>query len=178
MKSYALFIVLIISVGVSGLSAERSLLKARASELDPGAREYPEINFGFGSAEKPEDWQRASVDPVVTPRGELVIWLMGDNDEFFERLNGYGLHVIQPHYARAWIGSLCEPSPWDETARGDVRLEAATGDDFSSELNLVSPDGMMARSRRFLVWLAQEHPRGDVGAVSHGGINRRCGGTS
>jgi len=161
MKPRARVITLMIVVGISGLSAERISLKARSSELDPMAREYPAINFGFGSAEKPADWQRASVDPAVTSRGELVIWLMGENDEFFEQLNQYGLHVIQPHYARDWFGLLCQPSPRDEAARGAVRLEAATGEDFSSELNLAPPDGMMERSRRFLIWLAQEHPEGE-----------------
>ena len=160
MKSHAFVIALMVSVVVSSLAAERSLLKARASDLDPRAREYPEINFVFGSAEKPADWQQASVDPAVTSRGELVIWLMSANDEFFERLNSYGLHVIQPHYARAWFGLLCQPSPMDDAARGNVRLEAATGADFSPELNLAPPDGMMERSRRFLIWLAQEHPEG------------------
>lgn len=160
MKSHALVSVLLLLVGVSGLSAERIALQARASELDPTAREFPEINFVFGSAEKPADWQRASVDLAVAPRGELVIWLMSANDEFFDRLNSYGLHVIQPHYARAWFGLLCQPSPMDDAARGNVRLEAATGDDFSPELNLTPPDGMMERSRRFLIWLAQEHPEG------------------
>tara|TARA_B110000305_G_C19465167_1_gene657315 strand:+ start:8587 stop:9606 length:1020 start_codon:yes stop_codon:yes gene_type:complete len=160
MKSRALVFTLMVSVGVSGLSAERILVQARASELDAAAREYPEINFVFGSTEKPADLQRAAVDPAVTPRGELVIWLMSANNEFFERLNSYGLHVIQPHYARAWFGLLCQPSPMDDAARGNVRLEAATGEDFSPELNLAPADGMMERSRQFLVWLAQEHPAG------------------
>lgn len=153
----ALFSVTIFSVG----RAERVSLQARASELDPGAREYPEINYEFGSAEKPQDGQFASVDPAVAPRGELVIWLMAPNDALFERLNRYGLHVIQPHYARAWFGLLCQPSPADGEARGKVRLEAATGDDVSPELNLAKPDGMMERARYFLIWLAREHPAGD-----------------
>ena len=153
--------VLMFSIVAAGLQAERVSFKARASELDPAAREYPEINFEFGAAEKPADWQRASFDPAVAPRGELVIWLMADNDALFERLNGYGLHVIQPHYARAWFGTLCQPEPVDGEARGNVRLEAATGEDFSPELNLAKPDGMIERSRRFLIWLAGEHPAGN-----------------
>ena len=161
MRFQLLVIVLLLWVGVCGLSAECISLQARASELDPAAREYPEINFVFGSAEKPADWQRASVDPAVTPRGKLVIWLMSPNKEFFERLNSYGLHVIQPHYARAWFGLLCQPEPMDDTARGKVRLEAATGEDFSDEVNLASADGMMERSRQFLLWLAQEHAEAD-----------------
>ena len=48
----------------------------------------------------------------------------------------------------------------DDAAQGNVRLEAATGKDFSPELNLAPPDGMMERSRQFLIWLAQEHPAG------------------
>lgn len=153
----------VILATMTGLRAEPVEFKVRASELDPAAREYPEINFIFGSAEKPEDWERASVDPAVASRGELVIWLMAENEELFTRLNSYGLHVIQPHYARAWFGLLCQPSPVDATARGNVRLEAATGEDVSPELNLARPDGMMERSRQFLIWLAREHPAGGWG---------------
>jgi hypothetical protein len=41
-----------------------------------------------------------------------------------------------------------------------VRLEAATGNDVSPELNLAKPDGMMERARHLLVWLSGEHPAG------------------
>ena len=135
-------------------------MEARASALDPAAREYPEIKFEFGPEDKPLDGQFASVDPAVASRGQLVIWLMAPNDALFERLNSYGLHVIQPHYARAWFTTLCQPEPTDGDARGDVRLEAATGEDVSPELNLTKPDGMMERARHFLIWLAREHPEG------------------
>jgi hypothetical protein len=134
-------------------------LQARASALDKRVREYPEIGFVFGSDEKPQDMQHASVDTRVAPQGKLVIWLMGHNEALFDRLNSYGLHAIQVSYANKWFGTLCRPKPATSRARGDVRLEAATGEDFSSELNLQPADGMMQRAVQLVKWLAAENPQ-------------------
>lgn len=142
---------------------KRYQLQARASELDSRTKEYPEINFVFGTKEKPEDLQRASVDTRVAPQGKLVIWLMGYNDALFERVNSYGLHAIQVSYANKWFGILCRPQPKDAHARGNIRLEAATGLDFSDELNLAPPDGMSERAFQFVKYLAKEHPQGNWG---------------
>ncbi len=134
-------------------------LKARASALDKSTREYPEIGFVFGTEEKPQDMQHASVDTRVAPLGKLVIWLMGHNETLFDRLNSYGLHAIQVSYANKWFGTLCRPQPVTRQARGDVRLEAATGEDFSGELALQPPDGMMQRAVHLVKWLAHENPQ-------------------
>lgn len=53
------------------------LLKARASVIDPSAKEHPEIGFVFEKKGKPADEENASVDTRVAPQGKLVIWLMG-----------------------------------------------------------------------------------------------------
>lgn len=56
---------------------QRFHLTARAHEIDPRAREHPEIGFVFADkAGKPQDLQHAVVDTRVTPRGQLVIWLI------------------------------------------------------------------------------------------------------
>ncbi|QDU78960.1 hypothetical protein Pla110_06640 [Polystyrenella longa] len=136
-------------------------LSARASEIDPRAKEYPEIKFVFGSKEKPQDVEHASVDTSVTPRGKLVIWMMGHNQALFDRLSSYGLHAIQVQYARAWFGILAQGNPVGEHARGNIRLEAATGEDFSDELDLAKPDGMEERALQFVKWLAKENPEGN-----------------
>ncbi|MCB1227137.1 MAG: hypothetical protein KDK99_15065 [Verrucomicrobiales bacterium] len=160
-NSPCIFVAALCLLAASSALAERTVLQARASELDPAAREHPEIDFTFGTAEKPADLEKASVDLSIQSRGQLVIWLMGYNDELFVRLNDYGLHAIQVHYANKWFGKLCRPTPKDGQARGDVRLEAATGQDHSPELNLTPPDGMMERARHFLIWLAEKHPEGN-----------------
>ncbi len=139
---------------------QRHKFQARASEIDPDAREHPEIDFVFAKDGKPQDVQFASVDTRVVPAGKLVIWLMGANDALFERLNGYGLHVIQVHYANKWFGLLCQPAPKDAQARGNVRLEAAIGDDVSDEISIPGPDSIRGRSLQFVRWLAREHPQG------------------
>lgn len=139
---------------------QRYKIQARASKIDPRTKEYPEINFVFGTDEKPQDLQNASVDTRVAPEGKLVIWLMGYNDALFERMNNYGLHAIQVSYANKWFGTLCQPKPKDAHARGNVRLEAATGLDFSDELDLMPPDGMAERAFQFVSWLAKNHPQG------------------
>lgn len=138
-------------------------LTARASKLDPRAREYPKIDFVFGTDKKPADIQHASVDTRVKPRGQLVIWLMRHNEGLFNRLNSYGLHAIQPHYANRWFSKVCRENPVGETCRGDMRLEAATGENFSDAANIQKPDGMMERSRQFLLWLEKENPEGGWG---------------
>ncbi len=139
---------------------QRYELQARASELDPRAEAYPEIDFVFEADGKPQDLQRASVDTRVDPQGKLVIWLMAHNSALFERLNNYGLHAVQVSYARQWFGILCRPQPSDAYARGRVRLEAATGEDFSDELDLAKPDGAAERARQLVKWLAEENPQG------------------
>ena len=136
-------------------------LSARASELDARAKPHPEINFVFEDKDgKPADVQNASVDTSVEPRGKLVIWLMGHNGELFKRLNSYGLHAIQPHYANKWFGIVCQEKPVGPECRGNVRLEAATGENFSDEVDIPKPDGMMERSLQFVKWLAEENPEG------------------
>lgn len=145
----------------SDASPKRYELSARASELDPEAKEHPEINFVFQNKDgKPTDVQNASVDTSVKPRGKLVIWLMSHNGELFKRLNSYGLHAIQPHYANKWFGIVCQQKPVGPHCRGNVRLEAATGEDFSDEVTIPKPDGMMHRSLQFVKWLAKENPEG------------------
>ena len=83
---------------------------------------------------------------------------MDYNDALFQRLNEYGLHAVQPHYANKWFAIL---KPRDRMDRGNVRLEAATGRDVSDQLDVPAPDGMMERVRAMLKGLAQRHPQGD-----------------
>jgi len=134
--------------------------RTRASELDSRSRPHPEIDFVFEKDGKPQDTQVASVDTRVAPQGKLMIWLMGHNENLFQRVNSYGIHAIQVSYANKWFGILCRPEPKDGQARGNVRLEAAIGQDVSDELEIPHPDGMMERTRQFLLWLADEHPQG------------------
>ncbi len=136
-------------------------LTARASKLDPEAREHPEIDFVFQKKDKPADEQHGWVDTRVPPQGKLVIWLMGHNAGLFERLNSYGLHAIQVHYANGWFGKLSKLAPADDTTYlGRIRLEAATGEDFSTAVDIPKPDGMKHRALVFVKWLAMENPAG------------------
>lgn len=135
-------------------------LKARASEIDATAKEYPEIGYVFGSDDKPQDMQNAIVDTTVAPQGKLVIWLMGNNGALMDRLSGYGLHAIQVHYARQWFGKICQENPVGEHCRGNARLEATTGDDYSDQMDLQKQDGMVQRALKFVKHLAKENPQG------------------
>lgn len=164
-------LVLVVLCGVSTLNAQtapafndphpqRYQLSARASQLDPRAKEHPEIDFVFEKGGKPQDVENASVDTRVVPQGKLAIWLMGHSDALFERLNSYGIHAIQVSYANKWFGKLCQPAPRDMKARGNIRLEAATGEDFSDEIDIPKPDGMMERACQFVKWLARQNPQG------------------
>ncbi len=140
---------------------QRYLLKARASQIDPLAKAHPEIEFVFEKKGKPADEENATVDTRVAPQGKLVIWLMGNSAGLFERLNSYGLHAIQVHYANGWFGKFGkEPTPEDDQFIGDIRLEAATGEDFSPTVSIPKPDGMMERAYQFVKWLSKENPHG------------------
>ncbi len=142
-------------------SPQRYELTARASRLDARARPHPEIGFVFEKGGKPADIENASVDTRVKPQGRLVIWLMGHSAPLFERVNGYGLHMIRVHYANGWFGQFGqEPPPADALFLGKIRLEAATGEDFSDAVDIPKPDGMAERALQFVKWLAKENPQG------------------
>lgn len=144
----------------ASLNAAETFSK-RASEIDPRAKEHPEIDFVFtDKSGKPQDLQNASVDTKVKAQGKLVIWLMGHNSGLFERLNSYGLHAIQVHYANKWFGIIPAARRDDGKTLGDIRLEAATGEDHSDLVSIPQPDGMMERAFQFVKWLSKEHPRG------------------
>ena len=136
-------------------------LMARASQIDDRVKAHPEIEFLItGKDGKAADIQHASVDTRVKPRGKLVIWLMGHNEKLFDRINSYGLHAIRVHYANRWFSICCRENPVGEHCRGNIRLEAATGIDFSEAVDIPSPDGMMERAFQFVKWLAKRNPQG------------------
>lgn len=140
---------------------QRYELSARASQIDPRTRPHPEIDFVFEKGGKPVDVEQAAVDTRVRPAGKLVIWLMGYSAPLFERVNSYGLHVLRVHYANGWFGQFGkEPPPADDKFLGKIRLEAATGEDFSDAVEIPKPDGMMERSRQLVQWLAEHNPPG------------------
>jgi len=146
-------------------SPQHYRLSARASEIDSRCKSYPDIGFLFdqqtrNAKDNPADIQQASVDTRVAPRGKLVIWLMGHNRELFDRLNSYGLHAIRVHYANKWFSICCQENPVDEHCRGNLRLEAATGEDFSDQVQIAKPDSMMERAYQFVRWLANDNPHG------------------
>ncbi|MFD0894136.1 hypothetical protein KBB96_02650 [Luteolibacter ambystomatis] len=139
-------------------------LTARASVIDSRAKEHPEIDFLFQKNGKPADVEHATVDTRVAPQGKLVIWLMGYNAGLFERVSGYGLHAIQVHYANGWFSKLYSGQPpADDLFLSKVRLEAATGEDFSPAVEIPKPDGMMERALQFVKWLDHENPQGRWG---------------
>ncbi|MDZ4288886.1 MAG: hypothetical protein U0984_13050 [Prosthecobacter sp.] len=140
---------------------QRYELTARASAIDSRVRAHPEIDFILESKGKPADTENASVDTSVAPQGKLVIWLMGNSVPLFERLNSYGLHAIRVHYANGWFGKFGKDSPGPDGKLLDgIRLEAATGEDFSPAVTIPKPDGMMERAFQFVKWLSKEHPQG------------------
>jgi hypothetical protein len=135
-------------------------LTARASELDSRVKAHLDINFLIDTKDgKPADIQQAAVDTRVAPRGKLVIWLMGHNEPLFDRLNSYGLHAIRVHYANKWFGIKCRENPVGEHCRGNIRLEAATGMNFSDDVDIPKPDGMMERAFQFVKWLSKKNPQ-------------------
>ena len=135
--------------------------KARASELDSKTKEYPEINFVFKDAKgKVLDSQYASVDTRAQSRGRLVIWLMGANTKLFHQLNEYGIHTMQVAYANKWFSICCKERPVGPHCRGNIRLEAATGEDHTDAAAIAKPDSIKGRALTFVKHLAKENPEG------------------
>lgn len=142
-------------------AAEPFRLKVRASEIDPKVKSYSEIGFVLQDRDgKPQDLQHASVDPTIPARGRLAIWLMAPNQALFDRLNSYGIHAIQVHYARQWFSRCCQQRPVSEHCRGNLRLEAATGEDHSQEAAIAKRDSIKGRALTFVKYLAEKHPEG------------------
>ncbi len=140
---------------------QRYELTARASEVDPRTKEHPEIDFVFSKKGKPADIENAYVDTSVAPRGKLMIWLMGMSAPLFERVSSYGIHAIRVPYANGWFGQFGkEPPPSDTLFLGKIRLEAATGEDFSEAVTIPKPDGMAERALQFVKHLAKTNPQG------------------
>jgi hypothetical protein len=137
-------------------------LTARASEIDKRAKGHPEIGHFLAKGGKPQDIEHASVDTRFPSQGKLVIWLMGYNKELFNHLDSYGMNSIQVHYAREWFPILYsgEP-PADDLFLSNIRLEAATGHDYSKAVDIPKPDGIMERSYQFVKWLARKNPEGN-----------------
>lgn len=145
-------------------AAQRYDLEKRASEIDPLCREHPEIEFLFADAKgKVMDLQHATIDTRVPSQGKLVIWLMDHNAGLFERVASYGMHGIQVSYANRWFSGVKKENLNDGKSLGDIRLEAATGEDHSPLVTIPKPDGMMERSRQFVLWLTKENPLGKWG---------------
>ena len=136
-------------------------LSVRAREINPDAKEYPEINYTFTKVkDKYQDMQHAIVDTSVPSRDRLVIWLMSYNPELSEYLASLGLHLIQPHYANRWFSTVPKDTHDTGECLGDIRLEAAIGEDHSPFVDIPKPDGLAARSLNFVKWLAMENPQG------------------
>lgn len=142
---------------------ERQVVRVRASEIDPTAKEHPEVGFVFSKDGKPADIQVAAVDPSVPSTGKLVIWLMGYSEPLFQRLTGYGHHAIQIHYANGWFSKLNKEPPPDDQYLGRIRLEAAIGEDVSEAIDIPKPDSIVGRTQSLLKWLRDKHPEAGWG---------------
>ena len=137
----------------------------RASLIDPNASEHPEIDFVFKDAKGKEvDWEHA-VPPAagVKAKGKLVVWLMDHNAALSERLASYGMHSVQIHYANKWFGKLNQEADKDPQGLGNIRLEAAIGEDISKLVSIPKPDCIAERTRHFLKWLDQQYPQENWG---------------
>jgi hypothetical protein len=139
-------------------------IQIRASKIDPKVKSYPTIGFVLqNSSGKPQDIQNACVDTRIASKERLAIWLMAPNQGLLDRLNSYGIHAIQVHYARQWFSKCCQQRPVSENCRGDMRLEAATGEDHSDEANIPVRDSIKGRSLNFVKYLEKENPEGNWG---------------
>ncbi|MFN5228412.1 MAG: BPSS1187 family protein, partial [Planctomycetota bacterium] len=142
---------------------------SRASQIDPRTKAYPQIDFLLEKEGKPADIQHACRPSGVASKGKLVVWFMGHSPELFHFLADEGFHVLRVHYANGWFNRFGkEPPPEDRYALGKIRLEAATGEDFSDLVAIDKPDGLQERVRQFLLWLDGQDPQGGWGQYLQG----------
>ena len=160
-----IFAFLLIFLGtVVGQKGKLHEVSVRASKINPLAKEHPELNFTFAEVKgKHQDLQHAIVDSRVASRDRLVIWLMSYNQELSEYLASLGLHLIQPHYANRWFSTVSKETHDTGECLGDIRLEAATGEEHSPLVKIPKPDGLTVRSLKFVQWLVKENPQGKWG---------------
>ena len=159
--SYCCFLIALSAVSSASADGQLYQFQARASKITPGAQEHPKIGFVFADSQgKPQDLQHAIVDTRVKSRGRLVIWLMRHNDGLFQRLAGYGMHGIQVHYANRWFSLVPREQRDNGKTLGDIRLEAATGDDVSPLVAIPKPDSIRDRALHFVRWLDEQNPEG------------------
>ena len=159
---------LLLLLAILPLAAKPQLheFKTRASELDSKIKEYPEIGFLIKDKKgKAQDTQYASVDTSTQSRGRLVIWLMSPNTKLFHQLNKYGLHTMQVAYANKWFSLCCKERPVGPHCRGNIRLEAATGEDHTNVTAIAKPDSIKGRALTFVKHLAKKNPEGEWGAI-------------
>ena len=116
--------------------------------------------------------QHAMVDKHVSSRDHLVIWLMSYNAELSEYLAVLGLHFIQPHYANRWFSTVSKETHDTGDCLGNIRLEAATGQDHSPLV--VVPQGCRSgcpfADLREMV--CQQKPSRKMGTASQSKANR------
>lgn len=70
-------------------------------------------------------------------------------------------HVLAHSYANKWFGALSEEVRDSGVALGEIRLEAAVGENFSPHVNIPKPDSIAERSFQFVRYLATHHPEGN-----------------
>lgn len=162
MKTASLLVLALTAGCLTSMAEEQRFdLEKRASEIDPRAKEHPEIDFVFTDEKgKPADLEHACVDTRVPSRGRLVIWLMSHSPGLAERVSGYGMHYIQVSYANRWFSKLTKEQHAHGDTIGKIRLEAATGEDHSPDVAIPQPDGLKERALQFVKWLAKENPEG------------------
>lgn len=131
-------------------------LSERASVIDSRVKAHPEINFPIEKDGRFRDNQSAAVDTRVKPRGKLVLGGSGDMSKI---ATGLGFHWINVPYATGWFNLFNRGEPKD-TWRGDIRLEAVTGEDHSKLVDIPKADCLMERSYQFVKWLAKNNPQG------------------
>ena len=73
------------------------------------------------------------------------------------------MHAIDVHYARGWFSKLHALNDEDTEHIGRIRLEAATGEDYSPFIDIPKPDGMKQRALQFVRHLARTNPQGKWG---------------
>ena len=117
------------------------------------------------AADKWADMQYAHLDTRVPPVGYLAIYLFGAGTsqpshhvETYKLIASFGLHVIGPDYAQDYgVTTGCQAG--DSACIGNKRLEAITGADHSSLIEVKRANSLEARILKMLTHLEQTQPQ-------------------
>ena len=154
-----LLLLALLSLSAGSAPAQRLLSEIRTRDPFILADKASRIYYLVSSVDRPRGSPRGGVS-VLTSK-ELESWA-GPVSVFDVPVDFWGQKGVWAPEMHAYEGKyyIFTTFSTDDKFLGKIRLEAATGQDFSDVVSIPKPDGMMERALQLVKWLAKENPPG------------------